>query len=105
MAGKTPLNELIKVMAKSKLVLSVDSGSAHLANAIGVPVIDIHGADDESNTVPFNHDFITNIRHGKLPCEPCVKNICPLYDSPQCLEQLDEQLILNAVIKQLSTYK
>ncbi len=101
MAGKTPLNELIHLMSESKAVLSVDSGSAHLANAIGVQVIDIHGADDEKNTVPYNSHYITNIRYGKLPCEPCVKNICPLYDSPKCLDMLSEDLITQTVLSKL----
>ena len=93
-AGKTSLKELMQLMANCKTMLSVDSGPSHLCNALKTKVVVLHGADDESNTEAYNKNFVDGMRYGKLPCEPCVKNICKIYDSPKCLEMLDEELMV-----------
>lgn len=96
-AGKTSLVELTYLMAKSTLLLTTDSGPAHLANSVGAPVIVLFGAGNEYNTAPYNQSNLTVIRYGKLGCEPCVKNTCELYGVPKCLELIDELRIINAM--------
>lgn len=96
-SGSTSLNELVNLMANATLVLTTDSGPAHLANSIGTPVIVLFGAGDERNTAPYNKQKLHIIRSGKLSCEPCVKNTCLLYDIPKCMELLDEEKILQQI--------
>jgi lipopolysaccharide heptosyltransferase II len=96
-AGKTDVPELVKLFAGSAAVLSTDSGPAHVANALGVHTVVLFGAGNENNTAPYNKNNRTIIRLGQLPCEPCVSNDCKLYGVPQCLERLDEQIIVSAV--------
>jgi heptosyltransferase-2 len=84
-------------MASSKVLLTTDSGPAHVANAAGVPVVVLFGAGNENNTAPYNEKGRSIIRLGKLPCEPCVKNKCVLYGIPKCMELLDDQIIINNV--------
>ncbi len=97
MAGKTDLAGLSVLMASSAALLSTDSGPAHLANGLGVPVVVLFGAGDEHNTAPYNKQTLTVLRYGKLPCEPCVKNTCKLYGIPKCMELLDELQIINTL--------
>ena len=97
LAGKTSLKDLAILMANSKGMLSVDSGPSHLCNALQTKVVVLHGADDENNTEAYNKDFVDGMRNGKLPCEPCVKNVCKPYGSPKCLEMLDENLIIEKI--------
>jgi lipopolysaccharide heptosyltransferase II len=97
-AGKTNLPELINVFASCKAVLSTDSGPAHVSNALGKNTIVLFGAGNEKNTAPYNKINSIVMRLNKLPCEPCVKNICKVYGTPECLLQLDEQLIVHNVI-------
>lgn len=97
LAGKTDLKGLANLMAGSKAVLTTDSGPAHLANAIGAPTVVLFGAGDETNTAPYNKQWLTVIRYGKLICEPCVRNTCKLYGIPKCMEMLDEIKIINAL--------
>ena len=99
-AGKTSLEGLCSLMASAKAVLTTDSGPAHLANAIGVPTIVLFGAGNEQNTAPYNKQFLTILRAGKLECEPCVRNTCKLYGIPKCMQLIDPLEIINA----LSTY-
>ncbi|MDR6940572.1 lipopolysaccharide heptosyltransferase II [Mucilaginibacter pocheonensis] len=96
-AGKTDLPGLCNLMAQSTAVLTTDSGPAHLANSVGVPVIALFGAGNEHNTAPYNKQNLTVLRYGNLPCEPCVRNTCKLYGVPRCMELLDELQIINAL--------
>lgn len=97
LAGKTSLPELVNLFASSRAVLSTDSGPAHVANALGIKTVVLFGAGNENNTAPYNRENRIIIRLGKLPCEPCTDNICKLYCTPECLLQLDENIIAEAV--------
>ena len=97
MGGKTTLHELVTIFASCNAVLSTDSGPAHLSNALGKKTLVLFGAGNEKNTAPFNQDFSEVIRLGKLACEPCVNNTCQLYGVPECLLQLDENLIVESL--------
>ncbi len=100
-AGKTTLKELVNLFGNSTAVLTTDSGPAHIANALGVHTVVLFGAGNENNTAPYNKNNRTIIRLGLLPCEPCVSNTCKVYGVPQCLVQLDENLIASAVYNAL----
>ena len=95
--GTTCLTDLALLMNGSSVMLSTDSGPAHFANAIGLPLIVLFGAGNENSTAPFNKTNRTIIRLGQLPCEPCIKNTCQ-FGLPKCLEQLDETKISNSVL-------
>lgn len=97
LAGETSLVQLAEVIASAKLMLTTDSGPAHLANALGTHTIVLFGAGKESNTAPYNKDQRNIIRLGELSCEPCEKNICVRYGVPQCLERLDNNRIIETV--------
>jgi lipopolysaccharide heptosyltransferase II len=101
-AGKTSLSQLIEVLAAAKLMLTTDSGPAHLANALSTQTIVLFGAGNENNTAPYNKEKLSVIRLGKLSCEPCQKNICVQFSTPQCLELLESDTIINKVLQQLS---
>jgi len=96
-AGKTDLVGLAKLIARSKAVLTTDSGPAHLANAVGTPTVVLFGAGNEDNTSPYNKNNLTVLRYGQLSCEPCVRNKCELYGIPKCMQLLDEIKIINAL--------
>ena len=96
-AGQTTLKQLCEILASAKLMVSTDSGPAHLANALGTQTIVLFGAGNENNTAPYNKEAVEVIRLGKLSCEPCTKNICVQFGTPQCLELLETDKILYAM--------
>lgn len=98
-AGKTSVAELTELMSFAKLMISTDSGPAHLSNAIGVPTIVLFGAGNETHTAPYNTANRTIIRLGQLSCEPCRKNICVRFGIPKCLTLLNEEKIIYEVLK------
>ncbi len=96
-AGKTSLYDLMNTMHKAWLVVSVDSGAAHIAAALRTPLVVICGAGNEANTGPYKNNTAIVVRHGMLPCEPCVKNTCKLAPLPVCLTELDLNKVMEAV--------
>ena len=96
-AGRTNLTLLVELLASADVMLTTDSGPAHLANALGTHTVVLFGAGKESNTAPYNVDERTIIRLNKLSCEPCQKNVCVRYKLPQCLQQLDTEMIVSKV--------
>jgi heptosyltransferase II len=104
-AGKTNLRELLALFSSCNVMLTTDSGPAHMANAAGVHTIVLFGAGNENNTAPYNKTNRSIIRLGQLPCEPCVDNICKLYAKPECLLRLNESTIVQQVVDALRTKK
>ncbi len=102
LAGKTSLPQLVNLFSSSIAVLSTDSGPAHVSNALGINTIVLFGAGNEQNTAPYNQLQRTVIRLGKLQCEPCTDNICKIYGTPECLLQLDEDQIAEALAVQIN---
>lgn len=97
LAGKTSLPQLVELLASARLILTTDSGPAHLANALGTHTVVLFGAGKESNTAPYNKNLRNIIRLGELSCEPCEKNTCVRFQTPQCLERLDSNRIVETV--------
>lgn len=96
-AGKTSLCQLAEVLATAKLMLTTDSGPAHLANALRTHTVVLFGAGNEANTAPYNKNLRNIIRLGQLSCEPCQKNVCLKFETPQCLQRLDTNRIIETV--------
>jgi len=97
--GTTNLPRLSTIMACSKVILTTDSGPAHLANSVGAPSIVLTGAGNENHTAPYNAKDMTVLRYGQLPCEPCFRNTCKPYGVPKCMEMLDEVKIIDTISK------
>lgn len=100
-AGKTTLPQLVQILASAQLMLTTDSGPAHLSNALGTDTLVLFGAGNENNTAPYNKSLRSIIRLGKLSCEPCTRNVCVQFKTPQCLELLDSLTIIETVQQKL----
>ncbi len=95
-AGETSLHQLQTLIGNATLMITSDSGPAHIGSASHIPLVVITGAGDEKNTGPYNNPKAMAVRYGKLPCEPCVKNYCKLAPLPQCLVQMRMQKAIDA---------
>jgi heptosyltransferase I len=52
--GKTSLKQLLAVLARARVVIAPDAGTAHLANAVGVPVIGLYATTNPDRARPYN---------------------------------------------------
>lgn len=53
--GKTTLKQLAALIAQADLVIAPDSGPAHIANAVGTPVIGLYAYHNPLRTAPYNN--------------------------------------------------
>lgn len=78
--GKTRLSELIVELKTCRFLLTNDTGTMHLAAALGVPTVALFGSTEPSLTGPLGNQHRV-LRH-HVPCSPCFKRECPFghYD-------------------------
>jgi heptosyltransferase I len=51
--GQTTLKELLAVLARARVLLTPDSGPAHMATSVGTPVIGLYAASNSERTGPY----------------------------------------------------
>lgn len=76
MGGRTDLPMLAAALAECALLITNDSGSWHVAGAVGTPTLALLGAGDPVETAVLGAQHVM-IRRPELPCVPCVLNKCP----------------------------
>lgn len=77
LAGKTNLLELIELFRHTDILISLDSGSTHLAWASGHPkIISIYCSTPPTRYAPIGEKHIA--LSGNLECQHCHKRKCPL---------------------------
>lgn len=76
LAGKTNLEELQELLSRAELVISMDSGTTHLAWATQKPkIISIFCSTPETLYAPIGDKYISI--SAKEHCSPCHKKRCP----------------------------
>jgi len=69
-AGKADLKGVMKLIAISKVVISVNTGIMHIAAAIGTPLIALHGPTNPKRWGPLSNKAV--IIKSNLKCSPCL---------------------------------
>jgi ADP-heptose:LPS heptosyltransferase len=102
-AGRTSVRELGAVIGKLDLFISVDSGPAHMAAAVGTPLVVLWGPAIVEQVRPMSSTSpVTVLRH-PVPCAPC-------YDTPLmktcrrniCMEGITSAEVLEAARRSLA---
>ncbi len=76
LCGHSDIGTAAALLARALLFVGNDSGPAHLAAAVGIPLVVLSGADNPTETSPLS-DKKTVIIKDHLSCISCVKNRCP----------------------------
>jgi heptosyltransferase-2 len=92
LAGKTTLREFIDLAAACSLFLTNDSGSMHVASALGVPTIAIFGATNPKTTGPAGPT--NSVILEKVECSPCFKRECPI--DHRCMTRVTSGRVVDA---------
>jgi ADP-heptose:LPS heptosyltransferase len=95
LGGRTTLAELAEVLAAARCVVVGNTGPAHLAAAVGTPVVSLYAP-----TVPavrwrpwrVPHELL----HADVPCAGCRARVCPVEGHP-CLGMVAVEDVLRAV--------
>ena len=103
LVGKTNVEELRELFIRTKLVISPDSGSAHLAWASTIPaVVTIFTCTPPKRFGPYGNDEKYFSVGSNLSCQPCFKKKCLLKGRKNiCQNYPNAEEIINIVNKLL----
>jgi lipopolysaccharide heptosyltransferase II len=99
LCGKTSLPEAAAIASFARLFIGNDSGLAHLAGAVGCPVVVLSGPDDPLETSPLCEKKTVIIK--ELDCISCVKNRCPKSGDAfmRCMKLISVDEVFDAATK------
>jgi ADP-heptose:LPS heptosyltransferase len=92
LAGRTSVRGLMGVLGQASLVVANDSGSMHIANALGVPVVAVFGPTDPRISGPARPPAA--VVKKDMPCWPCQYAQCP-YDH-RCMTAIEAEDVFAA---------
>jgi heptosyltransferase-2 len=86
-------------VARSRLMVTTDSGPRHFAAAFDVPVVSLFGPTHQEWSE--NHFERAVHLQKKLPCGPCQKRVCPL-GTLACMRELGVDEVFDATMRLLA---
>ncbi len=92
--GQLSLSELAALTADSDLLVGADSGPAHLAAAVGTPVVVLFSGTNRVEQWQPRGRRVEVLRE-PVACSPCHRHECPLADHP-CMRGLRPEQVLAA---------
>lgn len=97
--GQLSLGQLAALCRRAALLIGADSGPAHLAAAVGAPVLALFsGANDSRQWRPAGDRVIVLKR--PTPCGPCHRHECPWSDHP-CMTEISPGRVFAAALSVL----
>lgn len=90
------LVELMALIDAARLFVGNDSGPAHIAAALGKPLLVIFGSSNPRVWHPWSQAPYRLLR-AELPCSPCPGHFCPEFGRPECIRQVLLEDALRAV--------
>ncbi len=98
LAGRLAVGTLAALIAESRLVLCNNTGPAHIAAAIGTPVVVLYALTNPQHT-PWR--VPARVLSHWVPCRWCLKSVCP-EGHHACLQRVEPEAIVAAALDLLS---
>ncbi len=95
--GQTSIDELCDALTACDVVLTNDTGTMHLAAALGTPTVAIFGSTEPALTAPLGTGHTVIRRH--VECSPCFLRECPR--DYRCMHEIDGEKVVAAVLATL----
>ena len=91
------LSTLAYALKKARYLISVDTGTMHLASALGAPVVALFGPTDPTLTGPYSRITPHQILTSGIDCQPCHRKPhqkqCTFH---RCMSELDPEMMFSA---------
>ena len=87
------LRELASLLTQVKVLVTNDTGPAHLAASLHIATVPIFSPTDPKKYAPYNPSF-TQVIYEKRTCIPCLQRKCQL---PFCLYQISPERVFEKV--------
>ncbi|MCX8118185.1 MAG: lipopolysaccharide heptosyltransferase II [Desulfobacterota bacterium] len=100
LTGRTNLLQLAALLERCAFLLTNDTGTMHVATAVGTPVVAIFGPTDPSATGPWGEGHV--VVKKEVSCSPCFKRVCPT--DHRCMEQITVEEVEEVIDKGWETF-
>jgi lipopolysaccharide heptosyltransferase II len=98
LAGVLDLGGLAAIIEAAPLLITNNSGPAHIAAAVGTPVVDLYALTNPQHT-PWG--VPSRVLSFDVPCRNCFKSVCP-YGHNDCLRRIPPGAVVDAALELLS---
>lgn len=93
--------DMLSTIAGLTLYIGNDSGTTHIASALGVPAVVIFGSTSPRYSGPWQHPASRVVQRG-VPCAPCNQRVCPLKHHA-CMKGISVRDVLDAASAVVAT--
>jgi lipopolysaccharide heptosyltransferase II len=97
LAGRLSLGALAAVIARAPVLISNNTGPAHVAAAMGTPVVDLYALTNPQHT-PWA--VASRVLNRPVACAYCYKSVCPVQHHP-CLRGVPPREVVEAALELL----
>jgi lipopolysaccharide heptosyltransferase II len=97
LAGRLSLGELAAVIDRAPVLISNNTGPAHIAAAMNTPVVDLYALTNPQHT-PWL--VASRVLNREVPCAPCYRSVCPERLHP-CLRGVPPGDVVEATLELL----
>ncbi len=94
-AGETSIGQAIALLARCAGFAGNDSGSMHVAGALGIPTVGIFGSTNPQRTAPLGPR--TRVLYDRIACSPCLARTCR-YGHYECLTRISVEAVEEALL-------
>ena len=93
-AGETNVGELLALLSLCDGFAGNDSGSMHVAGALGIPTVGLYGSTNPERTGPLGPR--TKVLYHRIECSPCLQRTCR-FGHYNCLKQIATEEVAQAL--------
>jgi lipopolysaccharide heptosyltransferase II len=97
LAGRLDLGKLAALISLAPLLISNNTGPAHLAAAVGTPVVDLYALTNPQHT-PWQ--VPNRVLYEDVSCRYCYKSVCP-QTHHRCLSEVEPARVVRAALELL----
>lgn len=98
LAGRLSLDELSALIAMADVVLTNNTAPAHIASAMGTPVVDVYALTNPQHT-PWQ--VPSRVIFHDTDCKYCYRSLCPLGHH-KCLQLVEPEAVASAAAELLA---
>jgi lipopolysaccharide heptosyltransferase II len=94
LAGDLSFGELTALVALAPLLLTNNTGPAHVAAAVGTPVVDVYA---QTNAQHGPWQVPNRVLFADVPCRGCGRSVCPMRHH-RCLRDVPPEAVASAAL-------
>jgi len=93
LAGKTSASDLKGLLSLASVMISNDTGGAHVSAALGVPTVIVFGPTEHVSTKPLAN--LAEVVRQPVECSPCMLRDCPI--DHRCMTRVESVNVVQVV--------